>query len=86
MSTTRWSSPVHLGFLAGAALMVAADAASWFLGSPENAGSVRTWLVGGQLVVGVAICLWALHRGEAIQEARVRDGGDGGMAGDGDEP
>lgn len=69
----RMTSPLRLGFLAGAMLIVAADAGHWFISSASGADALQTWLVAGQLAVGAGVSIWAYRRGKTLEVDRRHD-------------
>jgi hypothetical protein len=64
-------SPVALGVLAGALLMLAADAAHWFITPHPEASGIRTALVAVQLIAGLALSVWAWRKGKELERKRL---------------
>lgn len=61
------NSAVGWGFLAGALIMLAADAVHWFITPHPEASTVRTALVAAQLIASIALAVWAWKKGRALE-------------------
>jgi hypothetical protein len=69
----RSSSPTFWGFLSGALVVIAVDAARWFFTPHADATTTRGALAAAQLVIGAVLALWAWRRGSSLE----RGGGSG---------